>query len=66
MADESAAGGVGSRSDMDTTFPVWDDTKVEEILTAEDGTSRTWIGARYRICASDRVRCAFRMFFTPR
>jgi hypothetical protein len=38
MADEAAAGGVSRRSDMDTTFPVWDDAKVEEILTKEDGT----------------------------
>ena len=39
MADEAAAGGVSRRSDMDTTFPGWDDSKVEEILTKEDGTS---------------------------
>lgn len=38
MAVEAAAGGVSRRSDMETTFPIWDDAKVEDILAAEDGT----------------------------
>jgi|TARA_B110000977_G_scaffold200062_1_gene289308 hypothetical protein len=38
MADDDAAAGVAGGSDMDTTFPVWDDAKVEDILAGEDGT----------------------------
>lgn len=65
MADEAAAGGVSRRSDMETTFPVWDDAKVEEILTKEDGTPPSPRRPVMDATPSDRAHARETFFKTP-
>jgi len=66
MADEGGAGGVSRRSDMETTFPVWDDAKVEEILTREDGTSPPPRRPVMDATPSDRAPRSRNVFSHPR